>query len=148
MLASNPCEHLSNNTVAARTIEAERLRRRRAGSLHQKPPQHCPPTRQTCLDHVLGYSETLGDFGGAQPFNLSKHEYFAHTVGQCIDRPFQEPSELACECLTLGTVRGVAGHEWLHVREVVVKRLVPASTADASQGLINRDPREPRRKLR
>src|SRR5918994_5440687 len=140
-LTTNSREHLGHDTVTARTVKAKRLRSGRAGSLHQQPPQHCPPARQTRLDHVVGHSETLGHFGRAQPFNFPKHEYFAHAIRHGIDRPLEETSELACERLTLRTLCWVAGHEWLHVREVVVKRLVPASTTDASQGLVNRDSR-------
>src|SRR5688572_23438661 len=70
MPASNPREDLSDDTVAAGTVEAERLRCGRAGWLHQQPPQCCPPARQARLDHVLRHSETLRGLGRAQTFNL------------------------------------------------------------------------------
>ena len=39
MLVSDPREHLGNDTVAPRAVEAERFRRGSAGSFHQEPPQ-------------------------------------------------------------------------------------------------------------
>jgi hypothetical protein len=80
-------------------------------------------------------------------FNLAEHEDLAHAVGEGIDRRFQEAAELSCECLTLWTRRCVGGHQRLDGR-VVVKGFVPALAANASQRLVDRNPREPRRKLR
>ena len=65
--AGDPREYLTHDTIAARTIEAKRLRCRCAGSLHQQPAQVSPSTRETRLDDVLGCSKTLRGFRRAEP---------------------------------------------------------------------------------
>jgi hypothetical protein len=138
-----------DDAVAARTEEAERFRRGDVHLLGEVAPQRRTRAREARFHRVLAQLEDRGDFGGVQAFDLAEHEHFAGAIRQPVDGALEQSPQLAGERLPLGIGRAAGIHRRLLARRPIGHESGETGTpAETCERLVDRDPGQPRRKLR